>query len=331
MKLHAIKFRLREDFQLTVITLLGLIGVIGVTPFAVIRLIEGEWAAFALDVAIELSLIGGVLYAWISHQTHRAGLVLVYVLTFSAIGASFLLGLRGTYWLYPALLTNFFLIDRRHALAIALMAVAILLIAGGLFRPPAEAASFVATVLVSSVLTYVFAFRTSTQREQLEALANRDPLTGVYNRRSLLEEIQRMVNGFQRDDRPCGLLVLDLDHFKLVNDRLGHMVGDQVLIRFARLIERSVRPSDRMFRFGGEEFVLLVPATTYIGLQAMATNLREAVQRQFAATDTPVTVSIGGAVLRPTESAEAWFERADTALYSAKNAGRNAVVIDPNA
>ncbi|HTY02228.1 MAG TPA: GGDEF domain-containing protein [Rhodocyclaceae bacterium] len=330
MNPEAIKHRLHNDSQLAVITLLGLIASLGVTPFAIMRLVAGEWAAFALDVAIDVGVIGGVIYAWITGRSQQAGLILAYLLSIAAVAACFVLGARGIYWLYPALLANFFLVDRRAAMAIVVVALAVLLIAGGLARPPAEAASVVATILVSSFLTYVFAHRTSMQRAELEKLASRDPLTGVFNRRALLEEIQRMFRTFQRDGRECGLLVLDLDHFKEVNDRLGHVVGDQTLVRFARLVEKSVRQSDRLFRFGGEEFVLLAPSTTRAGLTAMAAHLRRTVEQQFADNGNPLTVSIGGAALRHGEAAETWFERADNSLYAAKNAGRNTIVVDPD-
>jgi diguanylate cyclase len=324
----AIKLRLRNDIRLATLTLLGVIAGVGVSPFALFRLVDGQWNAFVLDMAIVSGIAAGVVYAWRTGDTRRSGIFLTYFFTVAATAACFLLGITGTYWLYPAMVTNFFRVDRRHAMAIALTILTALLATGGLHRPPLEAASFVATAMVSCLLTYVFAYQTAMQRADLETLASKDALTGICNRRALLEVLERTHRVFKRDGRACGLMILDLDHFKRVNDDHGHMAGDRMLIRFVRLLEQSARKSDLLFRYGGEEFVFLSPATTLAGLTAMAEHLRRIVEQDFAGDDIPLTVSIGGAVLRRDEAAEAWFARADTALYTAKNAGRNKVIVD---
>jgi diguanylate cyclase len=329
VNIEAIKHRLRNDFQLAIMTLLGLITLLGIPPFAAYRLMHGEWAAFALDIMIELGVAGGVIYAWKSGNTRRCGLIMVYFLSIASTAASLLIGVNGTYWLYPALVANFFLVDRRHAMAIALVVLVVLLLTGGLFRPPAETVSFVATVIVSCLFAYAFAFRTSTQREQLEVLASHDALTGLFNRRTLIDELDRAQRTFERDQHRCGVLMLDIDHFKRINDRHGHLTGDQVLIKLAALLEKSLRKNDRLFRYGGEEFVVIALLPNRNGLLSLAEKLRGIVERNVGdPEDHPVTISIGGAMLRPAESIEAWFARADTALYVAKDAGRNRVVVD---
>jgi diguanylate cyclase (GGDEF)-like protein len=324
-----IQHRLRSDFQLAIVTLLAVIALIGITPFALFRAFNGQWLSFVVDLTIESGILGSVWYAWRTANTHRPGTFLAYFLGVMSVVAVHVLGVFGAYWMYPALIANFFLTKRNHALAIAVLALTGLILTDGSFRSPAETASYSVTLIVSALLAYAFAYRTSVQREQLEALATKDALTNVLNRRALLEELERAHRAFARETRTYGLLILDLDHFKQINDRHGHLAGDKVLANFARLIESHVRKSDRLFRYGGEEFVLLAIPADIDGLVIMAEKLRDLVEQQIDDTHgRGVTVSIGGAVLRRNESIDEWFARADTALYSAKMGGRNRADID---
>jgi diguanylate cyclase (GGDEF)-like protein len=329
--IKAIQYRLRSDFQLAIITLLGLISLLGITPFALLRGINGQWLSFAVDATIEVVILGGVLYAWQAGDTRHPSIFLAYFIGVMSVVAVQVLGIPGAYWMYPALIANFFLTDRRHALAIALLALTGLILGDRVFPSLAETASYSVTLVVSALLAYAFAYRTSLQREQLEVLASKDALTNVSNRRTMLEELERARHAFEREQRTYGLLILDLDHFKQVNDRYGHLAGDQVLVKLARLLEQHVRKNDRLFRYGGEEFVLLAMPADPAGLSAMAEKLRVMVEQSVDdSRGHSITVSIGGAVLRREESIDGWFARADTALYVAKNSGRNRAIVDPD-
>ncbi|MFZ2268806.1 MAG: GGDEF domain-containing protein [Azonexus sp.] len=328
--LRTIKYRLANDFQLAIVSLLGSIVLVGITPFTVLRGINAHWGGFAIDLLIQGGIVGSMLRAWRTGDAHGPSLFLAYFIGVTATSAIYILGAPGIYWFYPAVVANFFLVDRRQALAIALLSLLAVLIGGGVTATLADVASFSVTALVSALLTYAFAYRTAIQRQQLETLAIKDALTGVFNRRSLLDELERVRNGLIREHRNYGILVLDLDHFKNINDQHGHAAGDRVLIEVAQLLERDVRKDDRLFRYGGEEFVVLVQQTTRESLQAMAEHLRSIVEQQIRDPQgKPVMVSIGGAVLDHGETIETWFARADAALYMAKNAGRNQALIDP--
>ncbi|WP_244161305.1 GGDEF domain-containing protein [Pseudomonas anguilliseptica] len=121
---------------------------------------------------------------------------------------------------------------------------------------------------------------------------------------------------------------MDLDHFKRINDNHGHQAGDQVLVDFVKLIKSSSRKEDRLFRFGGEEFLLLLPNTERAGLLAAAQHLQQQVAQHLHGPGGVVTMSIGGAILRRDEHWESMLQRADERLYRAKNAGRNCIIID---
>lgn len=329
MELGTIKHRLTHDFQLTVLTLLGTVALAGLTPFALLRAINGQWGPFAFDASIEVVILGGVIGAWRSRDTRGLSLFVAYFLGLMAGSAVHVIGAPGEYWLYPAIIANFFFVDRRHALGIAVMALAIALFADDGSRPGIAVALYSVTTIVCALFGYAFAYRVAMQRGQLEGLASRDGLTGLFNRRTLIDELTRARRTFERERRDCGVLMLDLDHFKRINDAHGHPAGDRVLIELARLLKEQVRLSDRVFRYGGEEFVVLAIHTGHEGLLAMAEKLRGKVEREI--TDPkgqPVTVSIGGAVLGSGEAVDDWFARVDAALYAAKNAGRNRTVID---
>ncbi len=167
-------------------------------------------------------------------------------------------------------------------------------------------------------------------RKQYERDATLDGLTGLYNRRWLDERLGRLVNRQRRSGDPLSLLMLDVDHFKRFNESYGHAAGDHVLATVASVILRSVRPTDLVARYGGEEMVVLLPDTPESG----ARTAGERVRSEIAATPLtladgralpPVTVSIGVAELGAGMEGGALLRQADAALYRAKAAGRNRV------
>ncbi|HEY0833615.1 MAG TPA: diguanylate cyclase [Azospirillum sp.] len=165
-----------------------------------------------------------------------------------------------------------------------------------------------------------------TNRE-LERLAMLDALTGIANRRHFFVTAEREVALARRHQRPLGVLMLDVDHFKDINDRHGHAVGDEVLKQVARLAQSVLRATDHIGRIGGEEFAVLLPDSTLDGAVATAERLRETVERAALTggdADVRCTVSVGVAEWSPEDaSIEASLNRADAALYRAKREGRN--------
>lgn len=168
-------------------------------------------------------------------------------------------------------------------------------------------------------------------RQELERLATTDPLTGLANRRAFLERARDEVARTCRHDRPMSVVMIDVDHFKSINDRFGHEVGDQVLQRVADLLRMTVRRTvDMIARFGGEEFVLMLPETGASGARALAERVRTAFEGTEVETDAgPVsfTASFGVDEFRRNvdNGIETVIKRADDALYRAKAAGRNRV------
>jgi diguanylate cyclase len=164
----------------------------------------------------------------------------------------------------------------------------------------------------------------------LETEAGRDPLTGLLNRRGFDQAVQELKTGGLNLDA-ASVLMIDIDHFKRVNDSYGHLFGDQVLCAAAKMLTGVIKGRDVAARFGGEEFVVLLPETPENGALVLAEQFREAFSRakvRRTGSDKiidKVTVSIGVACPRPGELLEETLDRADAALYRAKDAGRNCV------
>lgn len=164
--------------------------------------------------------------------------------------------------------------------------------------------------------------------QQLNTLASTDSLTGVWNRHQLQLFIQQLISTSAISGEPVAMILCDIDHFKQVNDRHGHNLGDQVLVEFCKRVQRCLRGSDRLGRWGGEEFLILVPQGTASGAAVLAEKVREAIADEPFAQVGSVTASFGVAQRKPSESFNAWFQRLDRLLYSAKAAGRDLVMVE---
>jgi len=161
---------------------------------------------------------------------------------------------------------------------------------------------------------------------EIESMLRTDHLTGIGNRRYLLERLDEELRRAERYGRNLGLLFIDIDHFKGVNDIYGHDTGDQVLIKTAKALQKELRDIDALGRFGGEEFLVILPETSLQGALAIAERMRIRVKgTKLTEIDHSISVSIGVAERQPNEAAQDLIKRADVALYRAKNEGRDQV------
>jgi diguanylate cyclase (GGDEF)-like protein len=168
----------------------------------------------------------------------------------------------------------------------------------------------------------------SARSETLEHAALTDALTGMQNRRYFDDALKEYLEEFKRIDKPIGLMVLDLDHFKAVNDTHGHDVGDEVLRRVARCLQEFTRYHDIVARLGGEEFVIVAPNMNTDLLIKFAERIRKAIANltiESGNVRLKVTISVGLAVWDRKEGPEEFYKRADKLLYQAKRQGRNRV------
>lgn len=170
-------------------------------------------------------------------------------------------------------------------------------------------------------------YKLEVATETISRLARTDELTGLHNRRSFREIFALALSAALRHNHPLSLISIDLDHFKVVNDTLGHSAGDLVLKEFAKLMQEKARSEDVVVRLGGEEFMILLPHADCVAAAALAERIRVAFeQNPGSAAPATVTASFGVAQLQEGEKEDTLIQRADKALYRAKHEGRNRVV-----
>ena len=165
--------------------------------------------------------------------------------------------------------------------------------------------------------------------EKLQKLAITDGLTRLYNSRSFYSQLELEVDRFNRYQHPLTLLLLDIDHFKDYNDKYGHLEGDKVLVRFSQIIRSCLRTNDSAYRYGGEEFTVILPETAGEEARTVAQRIRAALEAEpFTPEDggdVTVTISIGLTEYYPKEELSSFIQRADQAMYRSKRSGRNKV------
>lgn len=195
--------------------------------------------------------------------------------------------------------------------------------------------SMLAPVLIVPVGSYAhvsLAARLRDANDKLRALSETDPLTHICNRRRFLEVAEQQLALARRHGYPTSILLIDFDHFKQVNDGYGHVTGDRVLVEGAAAIAGTLRETDTLARFGGEEFIVLLPHTARAGAEMLAERILVAM-RAFAlehdGATIRVSVSVGGVTCAASEtSLERMTSRADSLLYASKQAGRNCCLVE---
>ena len=181
-----------------------------------------------------------------------------------------------------------------------------------------------------------FAHELKKVNEQLREMAFRDGLTGLYNHRYFQDLMDNELSRSKRYNKSFSLMILDLDHFKKINDEYGHPVGDVVLKEVSKAIENTIRDSDAAARYGGEEFAIVLPETELKGAAILAERLRKAIEQLEIDTNgcrIDVTVSVGVTCYHPSTNKKEKSEilaEADNALYNSKNKGRNMISIHNN-
>jgi diguanylate cyclase (GGDEF)-like protein len=181
-----------------------------------------------------------------------------------------------------------------------------------------------------SYLSFFYLKIVSSAQRKLRHMASTDPLTGLFNRWHMIDLAEKELARYQRSQHPIGLLLLDIDHFKSINDSHGHEVGDKVLVAVANTIKADLRSQDLIARWGGEEFLVLLPDTDLEQARASAERIRQALMQKrwsFGDQSVAVTISVGVSEFQEDDGLQSAINRADRALYSSKDNGRNRVEV----
>ena len=234
-------------------------------------------------------------------------------------------GIIGALWCYPAILSFYIILSERQAWTanVVLLVATLPQIWMVLEQPVAIRVAI--TLLAVSTFSAIFIRVITSQQRKLEAQALTDPLTGLSNRVLLPTSLEQAAVQSQRTGVPMTVLSIDFDHFKAINDDLGHDAGDTVLHNFGELLRKRLRSSDKVFRLGGEEFLVLLYGTSIENGREVAEELRAVIESSQLLPGRIVTVSIGVATLQPGEIWSELMKRSDDNLYRAKANGRNRV------
>ena len=170
---------------------------------------------------------------------------------------------------------------------------------------------------------YALGLKHALEYYRIRQLATKDMLTGLYNRSHFNDSLHKLMSSSLRNKQTFGLLILDLDNFKRVNDGHGHQQGDKVLVEFASLLTGSLRDSDHAFRFGGDEFCCLLLDSDPKANERVARRIQKAIAKHPLFSQHNVSVSVGATTFYAIDTQETLFKRADTALYAAKHSGKN--------
>ncbi len=315
--------RPRRDIMGYVPLIMSGAGALTVAPFAVIRWISGEWLLAIIDAVIVTGFVTLGTYVYRTRKVRAASIALTVVFVGGAMATVFVRGSDQVFWVFPALMATFFMVKPREAIVVALLVVLalgpLLVNSMELFR----AATIIITIVMTCCFAFVFSEINNRQHGQLLELASRDSLTGAGNHRAFRRRLARVIASFERTSTPASIIVLDIDHFKEVNDTYGHSQGDKMLRRISQIIDMRMRVTDGLYRIGGEEFVAVIEGQHADVAAQLAEELRILVEKHELLPNISITVSLGVAELHKGETHHDWFQRADKALYEAKSAGRN--------
>lgn len=319
---HRARKRGRDAYRYILLLL-----VVVVFPMSVHNLYVGQ---ALLSVTSFLLLLLLLVNIWLLSGNRRAFLAPAPLLGFGILLILLAVGLGqrySIYWLYPLLVGLPVLLHSTKSLVIGVISAAValplLFIQFDLSSAIVIGLSMAVTWLVSAWLV----FAVTEQSRRLRDMAVTDPLTGAYNRRYLEAQAYLALESWQRYHRPSTMLLIDVDHFKRINDKYGHAAGDTVLTRLVQVISARVRAVDTVCRFGGEEFVVLLQETGIERAQSIAAELRVLVEGAKLLSGETLTISIGVCEVIVADDLDHWFRLADSALYLAKRNGRNRVEI----
>jgi diguanylate cyclase (GGDEF)-like protein len=318
---------LQRNPQLGIITLLGLTTSLTIAGFGSYRLHCGQTTAALVDFAIVLLVGTPVVYANWTGRSEGPGTLLCISNSLCCVAACWLLGPVALPWVYLVLISNFFLGKGNLAAFTNLLLVAMLMSVPGLFPSQLSALSAGASALLVTFFAYLFTIRVGIDRMTLEQEASLDVLTNMPNRRMMELALTEALRLQRLGSGRYGLIILDIDHFKAVNDSYGHAAGDAAIADLAAILRHQMRKDDQVFRFGGEEFVALVKVQSRAELRTAAERIRIDVRGALRGPGGRITVSVGASLLGGEERWQDWFSLADAALYSAKSAGRDSTVI----
>ena len=288
---------------------------------------QGQMLLAAIDSAIVIGVIGIGLHVLLTRQVRITGILLTVFYMCGMVAAVYASDAALIYWAFPTTTAAYFLVKPREAAFISLVALIALqpIMIGSITS--VEQVGILVALTINNIFSYAVARNMQLNARELAQQATRDSLTGAGNRRLFDEKVLELIAMQDRDKTPTSLVILDIDNFKTINDRFGHIRGDEVLINLAGILRERLRKGDGLYRLGGEEFAIVANRADRAMALSLAEELRGLVETSDLVPAMQVTISLGVAECDTADDAGTWFEKADSALYQAKNRGRNQTCI----
>lgn len=316
-----------EQYRYNIYLYFNVLGFIAAFGFSVLQTLRGD------HITGLISFIGGIYFVTVTYiliqQNHYLwkgrGFVLFIPITILNI-----LNLHpeyGIFWIYVGAISFFLLLEFKDACICTVIFNALSFYLINIHFPLPVQLRIYATLILVTLFTFILSLLINRLLNTLNVLVTRDSLTNAFNRHTFHSSIEETLYSFLRYKTPASLFIFDLDNFKIVNDKHGHQAGDSVLVKVSETIQDRLRDSDKLFRYGGEEFAVLLTQTSQEDAFKLAEELRILVEQQKYSIDHTVTISGGVSDARDSDSINSWIERCDKALYKAKSSGRNRVII----
>lgn len=307
---------------------LGNVALLFITPFAINNFLNGHIklsiATFSIMCVFAFNTITMVF-----RKKYYPKVTLFFLSPVIIVFAYYAIqvqGIIGVLWSFPVMVSLYYLLPERQAwfMNVVLLGVCAYMA----FENFADnlAVRIVATLTLISAFTAVSIRQISKQQLELHRLAITDPLTGLYNRNTLSYVLDDLIDNHHKLPEPCHLMTLDVDHFKEVNDQHGHDQGDLALIKVAHCIDKLIDDEGVVYRYGGEEFMVVLENISWQNAKRLAETIREAVADIELIRGYKSTISIGLSRLKPKMKRLEWIRESDRNLYLAKQQGRNQVV-----
>lgn len=327
MAAHTHIYAKPADFLHKATMWVAIAGVVILMPFAINNFSHGHYILGAGSLGIVIILAFNV---WNIRRGRYSSAFILYGLVpailFFLVLALRQQGMIGAMWCYPAVLSFYLMLPERKAWMANTALIAVTIPVAWYILDTPLVIRMAATLAAVSIFAIILIRVITEQQNKLQAQAVTDPLTGLFNRTLLHVTLDQAIQQNRRTGEPMTLVALDLDHFKSINDTLGHDAGDLVLRGVAELLHKRLRRIDKVFRLGGEEFLALLHGTDAENGRRIAAQLRSALASLRPLPGYPITASIGVATLHPGEDWSEWMKRSDENLYRAKENGRDRVV-----
>ena len=316
----------QQKFPRSVAALFHLVAIVPLLGYGSYHVLGGNPVLGTFLLLSLVAVLASLVAELINREARRFRQGFVILVACAITYACYVVGLRGLIYVFPMASVFFFTFGITQALTGGALFCAAGLFAALNIEDPVLVARFAVAVTVNLCFSFMFALIVERQREELARQASEDALTGTLNRRGLRQHLEDAALLHSRHHRPFTVFLVDIDHFKAINDQYGHLVGDRVLVEFAQLIKNRLRTSDKLYRFGGEEFIAVLPETDLTQASQLCESLRILVENTEFHLGIRITCSFGVGELGSEESVDEWLSRCDGLLYRAKREGRNRVL-----